>query len=137
MTEYTSEIKTIPYSDESVFALLSDLSNLERMKDRIPQGMIKDVSFSSDRCSFDVNPVGPIEFQVVNREPNKTIKIETVNSPVPLSLWIQLKQDSKSVTKMKMTVRAELNPFLKPMVSKPIQEALDKISTAIATLPYE
>jgi hypothetical protein len=137
MTEYTSEIKTIPYSDESVFALLSDLSNLERMKDRIPQGMIKDVSFSSDRCSFDVNPVGPIEFQVVNREPNKTIKIETVNSPVPLSLWIQLKQDSESVTKMKMTVRAELNPFLKPMVSKPIQEALDKISTAIATLPYE
>jgi hypothetical protein len=38
---------------------------------------------------------------------------------------------------MKMTVRAELNPFIKPMVSKPLQEAIDKISEAIARLPYE
>ncbi|MDR3267828.1 MAG: SRPBCC family protein [Tannerella sp.] len=137
MTEYTSEIKTIPYSDKSVFALLSDLSNLERIKDRIPQEMIRNFSFSSDRCSFELSPAGMIEFQIVNREPNKVIKFETTNSPVPLLLWIQLKQENESVTKMKITVRAELNPFLKPMVSKPLQEAVDKISAAIATFPYE
>lgn len=37
---------------------------------------------------------------------------------------------------MKVTVRAELNAFIKPMASKPLQEAIDKISTVIASLPY-
>ena len=39
-------------------------------------------------------------------------------------------------TRMRLTVRAELNSFLKPMVSKPLQDALDKISTVLASLPY-
>jgi len=137
MTEYTSEVKTIPYNDERIYSVLSDLSNLERVRDRIPEDQIKNFSFDSDRCWFEINPVGKIEFQIVNREPFKTIKFETVNSPFPLFFWIQLKQTEENVTKMKMTIRTELNPFLKTMVSKPMQEALNKISEVIASLPYE
>jgi hypothetical protein len=37
---------------------------------------------------------------------------------------------------MKMTIKADLNPFIKPMVSKPLQDALDKIAVVIASLPY-
>ncbi|MDR0349814.1 MAG: SRPBCC family protein [Tannerella sp.] len=137
MTEYTSDIKTIPYNDEPVFSMLSDMSNLERIKDRIPDDKVKGFSFDRDSCSFEINPVGKIEFKIIDREPNKTIKFETVNSPVPINLWIQLKQIKEKTTKMKMTIRADLNPLLKPMVSKPLQDALDKISDVIAALPYE
>lgn len=136
MTEFVSEIKTIPHNEDCVFVMLSDLSNLERIKDRIPQDKIKDFEFDSDSCSFAVDPVGKIRFQIVEREPNKTIKFTTTNSPVPLFLWIQLKQVAENDTKLKITVRADLNPFIKPMVSKPLQDAVDKISTIIATLPY-
>ena len=136
MTEFVSEIKTIPYNEDRVYAMLSDLSNLERVKDRIPQDKIKDFEFDSDSCSFAVDPVGKITFQIVEREPNKTIKITTTNSPVPLFLWIQLKQVQEADTRLKMTIRADLNPFIKPMVSKPLQDSLDKISTVIASLPY-
>lgn len=136
MTEFVSEIKTIPYNEDRVYAMLSDLSNLERVKDRIPQDKIKDFEFDSDSCSFAVDPVGKITFQIVEREPNKTIKFTTTNSPVPLFLWIQLKQVEEADTRLKMTIRADLNPFIKPMVSKPLQDALDKISTVIAGLPY-
>ena len=136
MTEFVSEIKTIPYNEDRVYAMLSDLSNLERVKDRIPQDKIKDFEFDSDSCSFAVDPVGKITFQIVEREPNKTIKFTTTNSPVPLFLWIQLKQVEEADTRLKMTIRADLNPFIKPMVSKPLQDALDKISTVIASPPY-
>lgn len=136
MTEFVSEIKQIPQNDERIYAMLSDLSNLERIKDRIPQDKIKDFEFDSDSCSFSVSPVGKITFQIVDREPCKTIKFQTTNSPVPLFLWIQLKQVQEMDTRMRLTVRAELNSFLKPMVSKPLQEALDKISTVLASLPY-
>lgn len=136
MTEFVSEIKQIPQNDERIYAMLSDLSNLERIKVRIPQDKIKDFEFDSDSCSFSVSPVGKITFQIVDREPCKTIKFQTTNSPVPLFLWIQLKQVQEMDTRMRLTVRAELNSFLKPMVSKPLQDALDKISTVLASLPY-
>lgn len=137
MTEdFVSEVKTIPQNAERIFAMLSDLSNLERVKDRIPQDKIKNVEFDSDSCSFAVDTVGKITFRIVEREPHQTIKFTTTNSPVPLFLWIQLKQMAEMDTRMKMTVRADLNPFLKPMVSKPLQDAVDKISDLIASLPY-
>jgi len=136
MTEFISDVKVVPFNDDRIFNMLSDLSNLDKVKDRIPQDKLKDFTFDSDSCSFAVDPVGKITFQIVEREPNKTIKFTTTNSPVPLHMWIQLKQVAENDTRMKMTVRADLNPFIKPMVSKPLQEALDKISTVLAALPY-
>lgn len=136
MTEYTSETKQVPYNDDRIFAMLSDLSNLEKVKDRIPQDKIQDFEFDSDSCSFSVAPVGKITFNIVEREPNKTIKFTTTNSPVPLFLWIQLKQVDEGDTRMRLTVRADLSPLIKPMVSKPLQEGLEKIADTLASLPY-
>ena len=137
MTEFTSQIRTIPHNDARVFAVLSDLSNMQRVRQSLPQDSVKAFTLTDDRCSFEVSPIGKIEFHIVDREPNKTLKFETTQSPVPLLLWIQLKQVAENDTRMKMTVRAELNPFLKPMVSKPMQEAVDKIAEILAALPYE
>lgn len=136
MTEFVSEIKAIPFNEDRIFNMLSDLSNLEKVKDRIPQDKIQEFEFDKDSCSFSVTPVGKITFQIVEREPYKTVKFTTANSPIPLYLWIQLKQVQENDTRIKLTVRAGLNPFLKQMVSKPLQDALDKISTVLAALPY-
>jgi len=136
MTEFVSGIKTIPHNDDRIFAMLSDLSNLEKVKDRIPQDKIKDFEFDSDSCSLSVDPVGKITFRIVEREPNKTIKFATTNSPVPLSLWIQLKQVDENDTRLKMTARADIPVFIKPMVSKPLQDGIEKIADVLANLPY-
>lgn len=136
MTEFVSDIKAIPYNEDRIFNLLSDLSNLEKVRDRIPKDKIQGFEFDTDSCSFSVAPVGKITFRIVNREPYKTIKFETTDSPVPLFLWIQLKQVEENDTRMKLTVRAELNPFIKQMVSKPLQDAVNKISTVLVSLPY-
>ncbi|WP_080905986.1 SRPBCC family protein [Parabacteroides sp. Marseille-P3160] len=137
MTEFVSEVKTISHNDGVIFSLLSDLSNLEKIKDKIPQDKISDFSFDTDSCTLEVAPAGKITFRIVEREPNKTIKFATTDSPVPLFLWIQLKPVGENDTKLRLTVHAELNPFIKPMVSKPLQDALDKMSALIASLPYE
>lgn len=137
MTEFVSEVKKIPYNDERIFTMLSDLSNLEKIKDRLPQDKIKEFTFDSDTCSITVDPVGTITFRIVEREPFKTIKFTTTNSPIPLHLWIQLKQvEEDDDTRMKITVRADINPFLKSMVSKPLQDGVDKMAELLASLPY-
>jgi hypothetical protein len=136
MTEFTSEIKTIPFPQEKVYDVLSNMSNLEKMKNRIPEDKIKDFTFDCDSCSFSVNPVGKVRFSIIEREPPKTVKLTADQSPVAVTLWIQLKEIQESETKMKLTLYAELNPFLKPMLSKPLQEGIDKIAGVLATIPY-
>jgi len=136
MADFVSDIKAVPYNEDRVYAMLSDLSNLEKVKDRIPQDKIKDFEFDKDSCSVSVDPVGKVTFQIIEREPCKTIKFTTVNSPVPLLMWIQLKQVAEGDTRMKLTVRADLNPLLKPMLSKPLQDGIDKIAKALASLSY-
>jgi hypothetical protein len=37
---------------------------------------------------------------------------------------------------MKLTIKAKLNPFLKPMLSKPLQEGINKIADILAAVPY-
>lgn len=137
MTEFVSEIKTIPYSSDSIYKMLSDLSNLEKIKNRIPDDKIKDIFFDSDTCSFTIQPVGSLTFRIIEREENKTIKFTADNSPINVYLWIQLKEMEPEITKMKMTVRADLNPFIKPMLAKPMEEGIEKLATILAALPYK
>lgn len=136
MTEFVSEIKTIPYTDTDIFSVLSDLNNLELAKDKIPQDKVKDFSFDRDSCTVTVDPIGKVKFVIVDREPNKTIKFEAEQVPIGLNLWIQLMSSGNTETKLKLTVKADLNPFLKPMVSKPLQQGLDKIADLLSSLPY-
>ncbi|MDR0230679.1 MAG: SRPBCC family protein [Dysgonamonadaceae bacterium] len=137
MTEFVSEIKTIPHNEADIFEMLSDLSNLERMKDKIPQEKISDFTFDKDSCSFSVSPIGKIKFSIVEREPNKTIKFKADESPIDVTMWIQLKQVDENDTKLKLTLKAELNPFIKPMVSKPVQEGINKVADVLAAMPYK
>lgn len=136
MAEFVSEVKTILHSDTDIYAVLSDLNNLEFAKDRIPQDKIKDFSFDKDSCTVSVDPVGKIRFVVVEREPNKTIKFQAEQLPFGVTMWIQLKSENTGETKMKLTIKADLNPFLKPMVEKPLQAGINKVADTLAILPY-
>jgi len=136
MTEFVSDVKVIPHADVDIYYVLSDLNNLELAKDKIPQDKIKDFSFDSDSCTITIDPVGKVRFVVVEREPNKTIKFEAEQLPFGVTMWIQILPVNTIESKMKLTVKADLNPFLKPMVAKPLQAGLDKIAESLALLPY-
>ena len=126
----------IPYSQEQVYGKLSDLNNLEAVKDRIPTDKVQDLQFDVDTVSFSVSPVGRLSLRIVNREAPKCIKFEAVNSPLPFNLWIQLLPVTENECKMKLTIKAEINMFLKGMVSKPMQDGLEKLADMLAIIPY-
>ncbi len=126
----------IPYSQEQVYGKLSDLNNLEAVKDRIPTDKVQDLQFDADTVSFSVSPVGRLSLRIVNREAPKCIKFEAVNSPLPFNLWIQLLPVTENECKMKLTIKAEINMFLKGMVSKPMQDGLEKLADMLSIIPY-
>lgn len=137
MTEFVSDVKAIPHGEADVFRVLSDMGKLELLKDRIPKDKIKEFTFDADSVSFRVDLVGQVKFQVVEREPAKLVKFKSENLPFDVFLWIQLVPKAENDTRMRLTVRADLNPFIKSMVAKPMREAVDKISDALAALPYD
>ena len=136
MTKFESEVKVIAASQSAVYEKLSDLSNLEKIKDRLPEGKIKNLAFTSDTLSVEVPPVGTITLQIVEREPQKCIKFTTTASPLPFNLWILLVPASASECKMKLTIGMELNPFTKMMIQKPLQDGLNKMADSLAMIHY-
>lgn len=136
MTQFESSIKTIPCNQENVYSKLADLNNLESIKDKIPADKVQDLNFSEDTLSFSVSPVGKIDLRIIERNPFKCIKFDTTNSPLPFNLWIQLIPVNEAECKMKLTIKAEVNPFIKGMIQKPLQEGLEKMADMLAKISY-
>lgn len=136
MANFESSVKVIPYSQERVYNKVSDLSNLEAIKEHLPQDKVQDLSFDSDTLSFTVSPVGQLTLQVVEREPCKYVKLATTNSPLPFNMWIQIVATTEEECKVKVTVGMEINPFMKAMVQKPLQEGLEKMVEMLAVIKY-
>ena len=150
MTTFESTIRQIPYPQQSVYTKLSDLSNLqslkeryEQMKDTMPEEArqqaekIKDLTFDSDSLSIDVPPVGNIRLHIVDRDEPKCIKFEAEKSPIPFNFWIQILPVTADSSKMKLTIKAELNMFIKQLVKKPITEGIEKIADVLQMIRYE
>ena len=136
MTKFESSVKQIPYPVENVYRNISDLSNLERVRDRIPEDKLQDFEFDSDSVQVSVAPVGIIKLRIIEREENKCVKFETEQSPLPFNLWIQVLPVSETESKMKVTVKADIPFMLKGMVSGPLQDGVEKIADALAQIPY-
>ena len=136
-SKFESSIKSIPYPQQAVYDNISDLRNLEKVKDRIPEDKVNDFTFDEDTVGLNVQPVGELKLRICEREEPKCVKFETVQSPVPFNVWIQVLPVDEQNSKMKVTVKAELNPFIKSMVEKPLQEAVEKIADALALVRYE
>ena len=137
MAKFESSIKQIPYSQKSVYDCISDLSNLERVRDRVPADKIQDFQFDQDTVSISAAPVGEIKLHIIDRNEPKCVKFETVQSPVPFYLWIQVLPVNETTSKMKITVKADIPFMLAAMVNGPIQDGVEKIADALALVPYE
>lgn len=149
MTKFESSIKQIPHSQKSVYAMLSDLSNIQRLKDHLPEeatdndemnkvkDKLKNLSFDQDSLSINVDPIGQVSMRIIERDEPKMIKLESEKSPFAFKFWIQVLPVTEASSKMKLTIDADIPFFAKSMVSKPLQEGIEKIADALAMIPFE
>ena len=136
MATFESSIRQIDYPQERVYALLSDMNNIDKVKDRIPEDKANGLTFDANSIGINT-PMGAVKLVIVEREATNCIKFETAESPLPFNFWIQILPVSETTSKMKLTIKAELNPFIKGMVSKPLTEGIEKIADALQAIHYE
>ena len=135
MTKFESGVKVVPASQEAVYESFRPEQSGEGERP-LPEDKVKNLSFDAESMTIEVAPVGKITLQIVEKEPCKCIKFATTTSPLPFNLWIQIVPTTETECKMKLTIGMDINPFMKTMVQKPLQEGLEKMADMLAMIQY-
>ena len=155
LTKFESAVKPLSHPQQTVYGWLSDLRHIEALREklndpavlqqlgeRVPgtdaeslRRQLETMTLSEDTVTMD-SPLGKVTLRIVEREAPKCVKLEAEGSPLPLTLWVQVLPVAEAESKMRVTLGAEVNVFMKAMVSKPLQQAVDGIADMLASLPY-
>ncbi len=136
--KYESKITTSSCNADKIFAVLSNLRNIDKVKGLIPQDKVQEIESDEDSVRFKVDGLGQkIKIAIVEREPDKTLKFALQNMPMEMNFWIQLKQVAEHDTKLKLTIKADLPMMFKMMLDKKLQEGLDQAAVMLAQMPFD
>jgi carbon monoxide dehydrogenase subunit G len=112
-------------------------ADFNNFKGFIPADKVEDFQSSTDHCRFKVSGIGEVGLRIIEREPFNTIKVTGDGmANQQFFLWVQLKQMAEKDTRIKLTIKAELNPMLKMMATKPLQNFLDKLVDAMEKVDF-
>ncbi len=124
-TKIESKIGNINGPAERVYSFLSNFNNFKNL---VPPDKVKEWHSTEDTCHFKVDGIGEAGLCIIEKEPFSTIKITgEEGSKLDFGFWIQLKEPAPNSTKIKLTIKADLNPMLKMMALKPLQTFVDSL----------
>ena len=136
-SKYESKITSAPCSAAQIYRVLSNLENLERVRQFIPQDKVQEMEISADRVRMKVDGLAQkITIAIVDRIENDTVKFGAEGIPMDANFWIQLKEVSPTDTRIKLTVKADIPFMFKMMVDKKLKEGLDQAADMLAQFPY-
>jgi uncharacterized membrane protein len=135
--KYESKIGQVNANAADVFAVLTNLENLQRFADFIPQDKVKELEITRDSIRFKVEGLGPkVTIGIVDQEENKMIKYGAQNIPIPLNAWIQLKQVDELDTRMRITIKTDMPAMFRMMIDKKMQTGLDQAVDMLCNIKY-
>lgn len=156
MAKYESSVKELAYSQRNVYEKLSDLSNLNGLRERMDNpalaeqvgsrvsredmekamSQLKSMKATPDELTIELPSLGEMQMKVVERTPDKCVKFQSVKSPIPFTFWIQVVPHGDEASKLKLTIDLSLNPFLRMMAEKPVKQGLEQLADMLAMIPY-
>jgi carbon monoxide dehydrogenase subunit G len=137
MDKYESKITSSRCPAQQIYSVLSNMQNLERVRDLIPKDKIQEMEIEHDRVRIKVDGLGQkITLSVVDKIENDTIKFGAEGIPMDANFWIQLKEVNPTDTRIKLTVKADIPFMFKFMVEKKLQQGLDQAADMLAQFPY-
>lgn len=157
--KFESSVKYVSYSQEQVYGVLSDLSNIKKVAkvfDVQRPGMEFQMKFVDDDTmeiqakgtTVLIHIVGPDALEitakgvsstlrVVEREELKLVKLGGENSPISFNIWIQILPVDAAQAKLKVTLGVDVSMFMKPMVSKPCKEGVEMFANLLSVFHYD
>lgn len=132
MGKIESEVTRSEMNDAELFSFISDFNNFEHL---LPADKVKDWQSDGDFCSFTIDGIGSAGLRIIEKDPNRMIKISSEGgSPINFKMWIQLKRMKENDTRVKVTIDPDINIMLMAMVKNPLKEFVDMLAEQISSL---
>lgn len=155
-TKIVSEVKKIPNTASNVYNFLSDFRKIAKVfelasqnpevQEQIQSKMKKKMNFkdyiqnweaTEENCSFDIKGFGEAGLEIIEKEPNKTLKLTGYGrTPFQFYFWIQLIDKGGYDTRVRLTLHAELNAMMKMMLKKKLEKGIDQLAEGLTQIPY-
>ncbi len=131
MTTYQSKTTTIHRPQTEVYSKISDLKNLEQLREKLPAEYSADLQCDTDYLKFKIPQIGNATLRVVERREDRVLmRIEDI--PFKADIAIIINAQPTSQTDMRLQLDADIPFFLKPIVSNRLEEGMDKIADILA-----
>lgn len=162
MNKYESTVKTVYAPVERVYARLSDLTSLQALKEKVDDSRFEEIintqvpadkrptpeqfeklrnnirkmELTTDTLSGHIGPLGDITVRVVERAEPKLVKMELEGAPIAVTMWIQMLPSDEATSRLKVTLGAELNFFIRKMIESKIEKASEGLAQFLSQIPY-
>ena len=162
MNKYESTVKTVYAPVERVYARLSDLTSLQALKEKVDDPRFEEIintqvpadkrptpeqfeklrnnlrkmELTTDTLSGHIGPLGDITVRVVERAEPKLVKMELEGAPIAVTMWIQMLPSDEATSRLKVTLGAELNFFIRKMIESKIEKASEGLAQFLSQIPY-
>lgn len=135
--KYESKITSSAQSAHDIFRVMSDLRNIDKVKDLIPQDKVKEIIAEEDSVRFKVDGLGPmIGIRILDKEEGNVIKYGLENIPMEGYFWVQMKEVAPGDTRLKLTIKADMPFMLRKMLEGKLQKGLDQAADMLAQMPF-
>jgi carbon monoxide dehydrogenase subunit G len=114
-------------SAESVFNFVTDIRNFSRF---VPDGKISNLKLERDECSFKINMLGTVNFSITEKIMySKVLFSGEALQTNKFSLELKIESSGDSSSGVQVSLKAEMNPFLKVIANDPIRQFLETLIT--------
>ena len=162
MNKYESTVKTVYAPVERVYARLSDLTSLQALKERVDDPRFEEIinsqvpadkrptpeqfeklrtnirkmELTQDTMSGHIGHLGDITVRIVERAEPKLVKMELEGAPIGVTMWIQMLPSDENTSRLKVTLGAELNFFIRKMIESKLEKAPEGLAQFLSQIPY-
>jgi carbon monoxide dehydrogenase subunit G len=110
---------------EEVFTFVTDIRNFEQF---IPGGSINNWTAETEFCSFSVSMLGTVSVRLTEKEQySKVIYNGDALKKNDFTLTLDISGNEKEPADVKVSLSADLNPMMKMMAVKPINQFLEML----------
>lgn len=125
ISEFESRTGQIACTQKEAFGFFTDIRNFNRF---IQAGTILNWHSDAESCSFEVSQLGRVNLKITEKDPfGRVVFSGDALQQAEFTITLHINENGIESSKVKVGMKAEMNPLLKMVAARPIEIFLEKL----------